>query len=39
MCDTKLVKVILIWKTKKIKTQAVQINRRVSKVKSTINHF
>ena len=39
MCVTKLVKVILIWKTKTIKIQAVQINHRVSKVKSTINHF
>ena len=39
MCVTKLVKVILIWKTKTIKIQEVQINHRVSKVKSTINQF
>ena len=39
MCVTKLVKVILIWKTKTIKIQAVQINRRVSNVKSIINQF
>lgn len=39
MCDVKLVKVILIWKTKTIKIQAVQINRQVSQVKSTIKHY
>lgn len=39
MCDTKLVKVILIWKTKTIKIQAAQINRLVSKAKAPLIIF